>query len=365
MKKILAIAIASAFAAPAFAATANVDIYGEAHMSVDWLDNDTDGGVNVSSNASNIGFKGSEDLGGGLKAIWQYETTVGMDGPESNSDSFVGAMRDTFVGLSGGWGTARLGYFDTPLKKISRKTDLFNNRIGDTRNLFGGASSGWDARFRNGIAYDSPSFGGVTLSAHYSSQYKAQNAGGTQNTVATAIVSGPLDDDAWSVGANFKLGPVDLMAAYQKAEVSGTTAGDEKAWRLGALMNFGMVGVNALYHQAKDQGGVNGADRKVYGLGAQVKLGNGALKGQYYKATDLKGNATADQSADLWAVGYDYSLSKRTTVYAAYSQASNDANGTFSMAGGGHGDNFGTTAPNNITAGSDVSGFSLGVQHKF
>jgi predicted porin len=103
MKKILAVAIATAFAAPAFAATSNVDIYGKLHLSVNWYDDvpTADSDIGISSNASRIGFKGSEDLGGGLKGIWQIESTLNMDERNGNV-----ADRNSFVGLSGGWGTA-------------------------------------------------------------------------------------------------------------------------------------------------------------------------------------------------------------------------------------------------------------------
>ena len=81
MKKILAVAIASAFAAPAFAATANVDVYGSINVSIENVDNGVaDWNRMVTNNNSFLGFKGSEDLGGGLKAVWQLETNIQPDG---------------------------------------------------------------------------------------------------------------------------------------------------------------------------------------------------------------------------------------------------------------------------------------------
>jgi predicted porin len=139
MKKILAVAIATAFAAPAFAATSNVDVYGKLHMSVNWY-NDQPSDINdigISSNASRIGFKGSEDLGGGLKGIWQIESGLNLD--EQNGTL---ANRNSFVGLSGGFGTALLGNHDTPLKLVGRKVDLFGDTIADSRNVMGGGSDG-------------------------------------------------------------------------------------------------------------------------------------------------------------------------------------------------------------------------------
>ncbi len=343
MKKILAIAIASAFAAPAMAATSNVDVYGTFSMSVDSLTNGSGRALNVSSNSSNIGFKGAEDLGGGMSAIWQLETTLGLDGAGS-----WGGQRDSFVGVKSGFGTIRLGYFDTPMKEVARKMDLFNNKIGDTRNLTGGATTNWDARFNNGIRYDSPEFAGFSGSAHYSTQHTgATNAGSTESSA-----------DAYSLGLNYKNGPIAAMWGYQKGNITATT--DETAWRLGVGANLGDFAITAMYHTASDTAGTSGADRKVYGLGGAYKMGNIKLSAQWYKATDLKGNATADQSADMYALGADYSLSKRTTAYVAYAKANNDANGNFRVSAGGHGDGLAVAAN-----GLDPSGISLGLIHKF
>ncbi len=345
MKKILAAAIVSAFAAPAFAATANVDVYGVLSLSVDSLDDDSDRGTNISSNASRLGFKGAEDLGGALKAIWQIETTLTMD-----SNNTFGGARDTFVGLKGGFGTVRLGYFNTPTKQLARKLDFFNNAIGDTRNLLrsntnnGAGGNTWEERFRNGIRYDTPSFSGLSGSVHYSTQTNTD-------------VANNNDRDAYSLGVNYENGPIFVGAAYQRNNLTVGT-GDETAWRIGGGLTMGDLKLTALYHAASDQAGVNGADRDVWGLGAGYKLGNGLIKGQWYRAEEV--DNTNDTGADLFAVGYDYNLSKRTMVYAYYAQTDNDSAAKFSMSGGAHGDNLGAFAN-----GSDPSGFSLGMIHKF
>jgi len=348
MKKILAVAIVSAFAAPAFAATANVDVYGNVHMSVDILDNGTADGVNVSSNASSFGIKGTEDLGGGLNAIWQVETNLGG---ERRGASFTTA-RDTFVGLKGGFGTARLGYMNTPTKQLSRKLDLFNNKIGDTRNLLrangttGASGNAWEERFDNGIRYDTPSFGGFTANVHYSTNFDSVGVTTTNDT------------DAYSLGANYANGPLFVGATYQKNNLTVGT-GDETNWRLGAGFNIADLKLVALYSSSSDQRGVSGADRDVWGVGAAYKLGNGAIKAQYYKASDEDGSV-AETGAKMFAVGYDYNLSKRTTAYVAYSKTKNDSGAAFSaMGGGGHGDNL------TIAAGQDPDAFSLGMIHKF
>ena len=110
-KSLIALAVAGAVAAPAaFAATSNVDIYGIFGASVDIIDRDnaSEDEFKVSSTASRIGFKGAEDLGGGLSAIWQVETGLDIDGQNTTPNGW--GTRNTFVGLSSKTlGTVRIG----------------------------------------------------------------------------------------------------------------------------------------------------------------------------------------------------------------------------------------------------------------
>jgi len=211
MKKILAVALASAFAAPAFAATSNVDIYGRLHLSVNWYDDQPNSvsDIGISSNASRIGFKGSEDLGGGLKGIWQIES--GFNADEQNGTL---ASRNSFVGLSGGWGTALLGNHDTPLKLVGRKVDLFGDTIGDSRNVMGGGS---DARAQNVAAYISPNIAGFTFAGAYTTDLNGTGSTGDNE-----------DEEAWNVNAEFAQGPFYVGAAYGDGDAHERIAGADE-----------------------------------------------------------------------------------------------------------------------------------------
>ncbi|MFO7188649.1 MAG: porin, partial [Pseudomonadota bacterium] len=106
-KKLLALAVAGALTAPLAAQAQNVQIYGVLQMSVDRVDNGDDTGTSMKDNSSRIGFRGSEDLGGGLKAIFQLESAVqpderGADGGWTKRDSWVGLASST-------WGEIRVG----------------------------------------------------------------------------------------------------------------------------------------------------------------------------------------------------------------------------------------------------------------
>lgn len=169
-KKLIALAVAAAFSAPAFADNANFTFYGTADLSYDMVNtgtaaNGTKGTTKrvVSSNVSKFGFKGAEDLGGGLAAVWQIEQQINIDDAAKNTF----ASRNTFAGLKGDFGTVLLGIHDTPYKLTTRKLDVFGDSIADNRALLGGitgtsAAAAFDGRQNNVLAYISPAMSGLT-----------------------------------------------------------------------------------------------------------------------------------------------------------------------------------------------------------
>lgn len=331
-KSLIALAVAGSFAAPAFAATSNVDVYGKMHMSVSLFDDQPTGinDVQISSNASRIGFKGSEDLGGGLAAIWQIESGINLD---EQSGSF--ATRNSFVGLKGNFGTALLGNHDTPLKLVGRTVDLFGDTIADSRNVMGGGS---DTRAKNTAAYMSPSFSGLNFAAAYSTDLNSTAGGdlddrGSYNLSAT-YTNGPLfaglafgDGDAheavnlgahWRAAAGYTLGNLKFVGQYDSLNGNTSADADYDAWMLGA----------------------------AYTMGAMVFKAN-------YMDGDIDGTSN---DPTQWTVGVDYNLSKRTMAYALY------ANGEYVTLGAGAG---GSDRISSGVAGGDISAFSVGVVHNF
>lgn len=364
-KSLIALAALSAFAAPAFAATSNVDIGGTINMSVDYLDADTaaaGGNWNVSNNASNIYFKGTEDLGGGLKAVWQVQTYFTAGATGGSSDTSNGGAADgvgsgnTYVGLNGGFGTVLLGKHESPMKLIGRSVDLFGDQIGDNRNFTnkpGALGTGFDLRPNNVIAYVSPTFNGLTGALAYVTNATGGNAA---NAAANAAVDASVD--VWSASAKYENGPLMVGLGYEIHNLSEGNAAlkDEKAWRLAAGYTFGDAKIVAFYQDASDLAGTAGDDVKTWGLGAAYKMGAITLKAQYYDADDV-GN-TNNTGANMWALGADYDLSKRTKVQFAYATTENDGVATtYSAFGGGHGDQ--------PAQGNNPNGFSVGVKHTF
>jgi predicted porin len=316
-------------------------LYGKFHASIDFVDNGGKGNgtssVNVSSNSSRFGIRGSEVIMPGLKGIFQVENDISFS--SQNSSSL--ASRDTFVGLEGGFGQIKIGRNDTPFKKASRATDLFGDQAGDSRNILASTPNvggGWDARLSDSIIYTTPSIAGFEASLLY----------------VPDEADAALSSDIFSVSGMYKTKAFDIVVAYeQKGEVlvnNKTKRAD--GLRIGGNVRFGAIRIAALYQTVSlDQN-----DDAAYGIGASYKFGQNLVKAQFYSAD----NEGKNKNADMFALGFERSLSKRTKAYAIYAQTSNDANVKYSSFAGGHG-GLGVAPVNDKT----FSGFSLGVEHSF
>lgn len=360
-KKLIALAVAGVFAAPAFAATSNVDVYGSINVSVENVDNGAaDWNRMVTNNNSFLGFKGSEDLGGGLKAVWQLETNVNFDGNQSNAADAGNTYgtRNTYVGVSGGFGTIVAGVHDTPYKMATGKLDNFVGTLGDYNAVFGNVagnpSSFFDLRTGNTIAYLSPNFGGFDVKAAYVMGLEAAE------TVPNDTSS------AYSLSATYANGPLFVTAAYEKHNSVGTVACnpgatclgqgtlDRDAWKVGVGYTIGSLKLGAIYESMDGDLGT-GVEHDSWGLNASYGIGAITLKAAYNTADEVAN--VANTGADMWALGVDYALSKRTTIQVTYANMDNDSAGTWDLGQGPQ-----VTA---AAAGSEVDGFSLGVKHTF
>ena len=363
-KNIIAMAVAAAVAAPA-AAMADTTLYGKIHASYDVWGGDTadNQDYSLSSNSSRIGIKGKEEISDSLSLIYQWETGIDFGG--HNAVEGIGDKpRNTFVGFTGGWGTAIAGRHDTPMKKVSRKYDLFGDTVGDSRAILRGnnvssSTVGFDERTNNTIAYATPNLGGFDAMVAYVSDW---NKSGTP-------AKDDLDNDydAWSARVGYELAGFMIDAAYEvhnQADTTGQTD-EESAYRVGAGYKMGGFKVVGLYQSISDLGFQQGEDVDMWGVGGAYSFGKNTVKAQYYRADEIDG--TTDTDADLWAVGYDYKMSKQTSVYAVYGNISNggapteDGYGQYELASKtGHGENASFDA-----TGEDMSAFSVGIVHKF
>jgi len=344
-KKLLTAVVGAALVVgPMVASAAGPTVFGNLHLSLDRIEND--GGLEqgfVSSNNSDFGIRGDDELGGGLKAVYQVQS--GAFSADTGTGGFSGTLQDTFAGLSGGFGTLRIGRMDTPYKLLRPVVDGFGTRVGDARNLIGGtgvALMAFDARISNSIRYDSPSLGGFVVSAHWGSG----EAGAFSST----------NSDVGSVGLTWSAGPLTVGAAYEKH--STATDDEETGVRVVGRFTFGPAAIGAFIEKLTDLSGVAGTDRQNIGLTGWYKFGNSTVRAQFFQADEL--DNAADTGGKLIALGFDHALSKTTTLYAIYAVADNDPASTFKVSGAGsHGDSLAAVA------GMEQTGMSAGLQVKF
>ena len=347
-KKLLALAVAGALAAPMAvqAQGSNVQIYGVLNPSVDFIDNGDDSGAVMSNNSSRIGFKGSEDLGNGLKAIFQLESAVDID----NRGGAGWTARDSWAGLAGSFGTVQLGNMFSAYKTSTNFVDPFGDTIGDYNNVFSRSTFGsFDKRFENAINYISPNFGGFSVMATYGLINDLDGDGFEDD-------SGNSDNDSLSLAATYKTGGLTLVAAYENQGESATVE-DIRAFKLAAGYKFGSTAV-ALAWAKEDYGQLRATnvDRERDVIHASVKhsMGNIDLLASYTWADDF--DDIDDSGIDAFAVGAAYNFSKRTQIGAYYSHLKVDdaVRPVFASA------NYAGT----IT-GEDAKGFSIRLHHSF
>lgn len=337
-KKLLAIAIAAAVAAPV--AMADTTVYGKMHYSWDFVSNDF-GGADDSdsatgvSRASRFGVKGSEDLGGGMKAVFQIENQINA--------GTIGS-RNTFVGLAGGFGTVLMGRHDTPYKMSTGSLDMFGDTVGDYNSAIGTANGRvlFDERAGGTVAYVSPAMGGAKIVAAYVSVVADEGAGAD-------------DTNAYSLAAMYNNGPITAALAYEaysdgaaalqnssglNVPGAGTDTGSS-AMKAGVGFKFGAAKVGGVYEVISSDGKeANGKDGQTnYMVNAAFGMGNNTVKAQYAVAGEYA--ETANTGSSELSVGLDHKFSKRTKAYVIYNQVDSDA------------------------ANSDSSTISLGLVHKF
>lgn len=366
-KTLISLAVAAAMVpAAAMADTSNVTVYGKVNVSYDRLDNDAEKGGFVSSNHTRLGFKGSEDLGDGLKAVFQYETAVNLDGTGAGAGLF-GDQRDTFAGVSGSFGAVTLGR-QAWSNLYKGDADFFIDGIGGPSVWLDGGKP----RANNTIKYATPNMNGFDASLTYVTP-GGREGNGINNTVAApAAGNGTLEaaqmnpnnttESSYALRAAYNNGPLFAALTYVD-EGSNAATPDTKVTSLAASYAFGPGKVAAQYVRAKDvNNNVGDDDKRLWTIGGSYKVtASGTVKVNY---TDInKGGAattTSNAGADMIAIGYDHALSKRTSVYATYARANNDSIGTYTVTGATHGASTGT-----IGAGKDASGLSLGMVHDF
>jgi predicted porin len=281
-----------------------------------------------------FGLRGAESLGGDVYAIFQVENQLYMD-----TGGGVLAGRDSFVGLQGPWGTAKLGYFFSPyddIHAIFGNAPTLTTSILSTGALWAQAFLGqpiagdFDGRLPNSVRYDTPTIADFNGSIQYSS------AEGSP-TSRSGIVS---------VGAFYNNGPVQLGVAYEvHHRIRGTSVAPLSDTGLSIAGGYQFEGfrLGGVYERLRyDATPTTRLTRNFYGIGATIDAGPGLIYAYWGHAGDGKGSAVdgsrvgglvkgQDTGASQWEVSYTYVLSARSLVYTGYVKVRNGSNASYTF----------------------------------
>jgi predicted porin len=355
-KSLLALAALTAFAGVA-SAQSSVTLFGVVDVNARNQKNDGSAGaiksLSTDGNASSrLGFRGVEDLGGGLRAGFWIEGSLAPDTGNAAGQTW---QRRSTLSLMGGFGEIRLGRDYTPTFWNQTLFDPFGtNGVGAQTNLMSqvpngaaaatgsvlGSGATTQVRANNTIGYFLPSLGGI---------YGQFQVAAGENVPGNKYIGGRI---------GYAAGPVNVAFSAGKTEVGGTV--DLKTWSVGGSFNMGFATLMAQYHKSEADGIPGGTlDQTNMLIGANVPLGSGTFKVSYGKVdTDQNFAGAGETSADQIALGYVYDLSKRTAIYAHYSRIDNDRGARFVTSGSG-------AALAAGVHGRNSTGYEFGVRHSF
>lgn len=380
--KLIALAVASATMAPlAMAQTANpVTLYGTLNIDFDStkaanaFSGPNVGARNrVTSNSANFGIRGTEDLGGGMKAFFQIEMgTVALDTGGGNL-----AGRNSAVGLQGGFGSILLGNWDTPYKSTTGAADAFyGTGVANFVNVVSGNSTptaatgavrnGFDRRSNNVVQWWSPNWSGFSIRAGYSANEARTNS-------TAAVQQNP---SLYSFSGTYSKGPFTVSGAYEKHDQfanSATQSSKDTGVKFVATAVVGTTTFGLITERLNFKGNIGATGLpKVFtaGTGTEARInsyyasmvhrsGPWALRVGVGADRGLTVNTAAgapDTRARMLAVGGSYSFSKRTDAYLVFSQIKNDRNSR---------NDFAIGAVGGVSQGADPRALGIGLRHTF
>lgn len=364
-KKLIVSAMGLVLAGGMGLANADVKVYGQVDVSINSTDSDVQSDtfptdskfasdigqnsvgysddINMTSNTSAVGVKGSEDLGGGMSAIFKVE----WDADLANGGAFKG--RDQYIGLkTEGFGKLIFGTSSTAYKSAGSKIDAFYRTplqmraVGLQSNLHSGKGQIGQGRGTNMVRYDSPSVSGLSVTGTY--QFNSNK----QRTTNDPSVASPNDDDPYSLGFQYKGG--DLYAAV--SYISTQQNDKAEATQFIVRYNLGDLSLHGIYELDKglitaqatngrgQSGGPafgrsgsskdDGAD--IWSVGATYTIANNLIAFDYGQRDSSNGKSNVDQGAlvgggngyddiqdyTVWRIAGYHKFSQRTRVYAGY-----------------------------------------------
>ena len=343
-----------------------IQVYGRLNIALEHVDTSANNsGRNFSqtrevNNRSVLGFRGSEDLGGGLKAIFQIEGTLS---PDSGAGAI--AARDTRVGLDGSWGTLFAGHWVTAYNGATSGLDPFypttagymsimaNGSAADTDNV--GDTSSFDRRQSNSVHYWTPVWRGLALRLTHGVSEERPASGARPSLTSAALI---YERKGW-----YAVLARERHHDYQGRGLNDNGSKAAVAYQFGPAP-WGQLRV-ALVAERLDYETVSGglARNAVY-LSLSDQIGAHGIRVGLARAGDASGASTArvgflrsgpDTGATHATLGYDYALSKRSSLFTYYTYLDNRRNGVYDFAINGIG----------ASPGATLKGAVLGMRHNF
>ncbi|MGE5622461.1 MAG: porin [Bacillota bacterium] len=356
-KSLLALAVLGAFAGAANAQT-NVTVYGLVDAGIARETGAAVGSswkLNTGAQSGNrLGFKGTEDLGGGLKANFQLENGFTLDdGIQRQGGRLFG--RQAFVGLSGDFGAVNLGRQYNPLFIALDTVDPFDTGLSGAANNLMAPGTNQDVRINNAITYTSPNVSGFSATALYG---------------FGEVPGDTAKSRTYALSANYANGPLAAVFAYSNTNDAASPTNSTKAWMIGGTYDFGVAKAHLAYESEKADAAANsfyadttvgntnpgGTDFRDVMVGVSAPVGGGTILASFIKKTDK--SAAGNLGAKQYAVGYTYPLSKRTNLYTSYGRITNDSGVQYAIGDA-------TNSAARPTAGGSSSQFAVGVRHTF
>lgn len=302
------------------------------------------------NSTSKLTFRGTEDLGGGLSALFWLESGFLIDTgtgqatntnnqPSGTATASAGTQGLTFnrraiVGLAGSWGEVHLGRDWSPMyDAYTSKFDPFGVGVGVGINYSAGLTSlNGAVRVSNDVAYITPRIlGGLSANIQ---KWFGENPGGTATS---------RDGSGEGIRLNYDNGPLGAVVHWGRTNFA---AGDAVYRAAAGVYNFGPVKASAIYNSDR-QGTL---ESKGWLLGAWMPVGAGEFKTSY---SVYRSNAAGDPEAKKLAVGYVHNLSKRSALYTTVAHVTNSGGSKQALGGA-------TTGANRSS-----NGFDLGIRHNF
>jgi predicted porin len=337
-KSLLALAILGSFVGAA-SAQSTLTIFGVVDLSVNQIKNGSTKQTNMQSNQLNsnrLGFRGVEDLGGGMTAsFWLEAGMANDDGTIGGSNGVTTAFfnRRSTVSLTSGFGELRLGrdyvasFWNTVFGDVNGA-----NGLGQGLNMVSSLGSGavTIARDNNMVGYFLPG-----------------NLGGVYGQFQLAAGEGVTGQKYAGGRLGYAAGPVDVSVAM--GQTNTATSDKFKMSNIGGSYDFGMAKLYGFYNMNK----YAARKQSVYELSVGVPLGQGEFRASYGKS-DQSGAGTDGDDSTLYGLEYVYNLSKRTAMYTSYGRISNKGAAAFTVAAGA-----------GSAKGATSSGFNVGLRHSF